>query len=111
MLPTRPHEVNTHMFTPAGPFSNALRDVLTDRLSVAQYHNFLKGFHVHNDYLGNENFCRWKGNSTGFLIASFEMVLGVEFSEMAWACGRGKELQFLTHQKEQHLNLSLKIIV
>uniref|UniRef100_A0A8C3S0S7 Phospholipase A2 n=1 Tax=Chelydra serpentina TaxID=8475 RepID=A0A8C3S0S7_CHESE len=42
------------------PFSSALRDALTDRLSVAQYHNFLKGFQVHNDYLGNEKFCRWK---------------------------------------------------
>ncbi|EMP39595.1 Cytosolic phospholipase A2 epsilon [Chelonia mydas] len=60
VLPTRPHEVNTHMLTPEGPFSTALRDALTDRLSVAQYHNFLKGFQLHNDYLGNEKFCRWK---------------------------------------------------
>uniref|UniRef100_A0A8C8SWI1 Phospholipase A2 n=1 Tax=Pelusios castaneus TaxID=367368 RepID=A0A8C8SWI1_9SAUR len=60
MLPARPHEVHTHIFTPAAPFSRALREVLTDRLSVAQYHNFLKGFQLHNDYLGNENFCRWK---------------------------------------------------
>uniref|UniRef100_A0A8C0GD33 Phospholipase A2 n=1 Tax=Chelonoidis abingdonii TaxID=106734 RepID=A0A8C0GD33_CHEAB len=60
MLPTRPHEVKTHLLTPEGSFSSALRDALTHRLSVAQYHNFLKGFQVHNDYLGNEKFCRWK---------------------------------------------------
>ncbi|KAM9149393.1 cytosolic phospholipase A2 epsilon-like [Pangshura tecta] len=60
MLPTRPHEVKTHLLTPEGPFSSALRDALTDRLSVAQYHNFLKGFQIHNDYLENEKFCRWK---------------------------------------------------
>uniref|UniRef100_A0A452IGX1 PLA2c domain-containing protein n=1 Tax=Gopherus agassizii TaxID=38772 RepID=A0A452IGX1_9SAUR len=60
VLPTRPHEVKTHLLTPEGPFSSALRDALTDRLSVAQYHNFLKGFQVHNDYLGNEKFYRWK---------------------------------------------------
>ncbi|XP_075783321.1 cytosolic phospholipase A2 epsilon isoform X3 [Pelodiscus sinensis] len=60
MLPTRPHEMHSHVLIPSGPFSSAIRDTLTDRLSVAQYHNFLKGFQMHNDYLGNENFFRWK---------------------------------------------------
>uniref|UniRef100_A0A663EB15 PLA2c domain-containing protein n=1 Tax=Aquila chrysaetos chrysaetos TaxID=223781 RepID=A0A663EB15_AQUCH len=38
----------------------ALRGALTDRPCVAQEHNFLKGFQMHNDYLENKHFCRWK---------------------------------------------------
>ncbi|XP_060139000.1 cytosolic phospholipase A2 epsilon [Zootoca vivipara] len=60
-LPTRPHEQKTHLHTPAGPLSSAFRDVLTDRLSVAQYHNFLRGLQLDNGYLENDSFCRWKG--------------------------------------------------
>ncbi|XP_006034144.1 cytosolic phospholipase A2 epsilon-like [Alligator sinensis] len=60
ILPTKPYELRTRMFTPAGCLSNAIRGFLTDRFSVAQHHNFLKGFHLHNDYLMNDNFCRWK---------------------------------------------------
>uniref|UniRef100_A0A8D0HMP2 Phospholipase A2 n=1 Tax=Sphenodon punctatus TaxID=8508 RepID=A0A8D0HMP2_SPHPU len=59
-LPTRPHELTTRMFTPEGRLSNAIRGALTDRLSIAQYHNFMKGFQLHNSYLENESFCRWK---------------------------------------------------
>ncbi|XP_078243509.1 cytosolic phospholipase A2 epsilon [Pogona vitticeps] len=59
-LPTRPHEQKTHLYTPGGPFSSAFRDVLTDRLSVAQYHNFIRGLQLDNNYLKNETFCRWK---------------------------------------------------
>ncbi|XP_053239516.1 cytosolic phospholipase A2 epsilon-like [Podarcis raffonei] len=59
-LPTRPYEIRSHMYVPAGELANKLRGVLTDRFSVAQYHNFLKGFQMHNYYLENENFNRWK---------------------------------------------------
>ncbi|XP_062974522.1 cytosolic phospholipase A2 epsilon-like [Elgaria multicarinata webbii] len=59
-LPTRPHEQKTHLYTPAGPLSTAFRDVLTDRLSVAQYHNFMRGLQLDNSYLENNKFCRWK---------------------------------------------------
>uniref|UniRef100_A0A8D0BTM9 PLA2c domain-containing protein n=1 Tax=Salvator merianae TaxID=96440 RepID=A0A8D0BTM9_SALMN len=59
-LPSRPHEIRSHMYVPAGKLSNRIREVLTDRLSVAQYHNFLKGFQLHNQYLENNNFQRWK---------------------------------------------------
>ncbi|XP_060118342.1 cytosolic phospholipase A2 epsilon-like [Heteronotia binoei] len=59
-LPTRPYELKTHMYVPAGNLSSAFRGVLTDRLSVAQYHNFLKGLQLHNNYLENEQFQRWK---------------------------------------------------
>ncbi|KAH0620643.1 hypothetical protein JD844_021309 [Phrynosoma platyrhinos] len=59
-LPSRPHEQKAHLYTPAGPLSSAFRDVLTDRLSVAQYHNFMKGLQLDNSYLQNDKFCRWK---------------------------------------------------
>lgn len=48
------------MYTPPGPLSSALRGALTDRFSVAQHHNFLKGYQLHNNYMENEHFCRWK---------------------------------------------------
>ncbi|XP_010220102.1 PREDICTED: cytosolic phospholipase A2 epsilon-like, partial [Tinamus guttatus] len=60
LIPLKPHELRTRLFTPPGPLSSAIRDALTDRLSVAQEHNFLKGFQMHKDYLENKNFCRWK---------------------------------------------------
>ncbi|XP_019407915.1 PREDICTED: cytosolic phospholipase A2 epsilon-like [Crocodylus porosus] len=65
ILPTRPHELKTHLFKPAGPLSQALRGVMTERLTVARYHNFLKGLQMHNDYLNNDNFCRWKDTVLG----------------------------------------------
>ncbi|TRZ26302.1 hypothetical protein HGM15179_000914 [Zosterops borbonicus] len=60
VLPTRPHELRTRMYTPPGALSSALRGALTDRFSVAQHHNFLKGYQLHNNYMENEHFCRWK---------------------------------------------------
>uniref|UniRef100_A0A663LNP6 Phospholipase A2 n=1 Tax=Athene cunicularia TaxID=194338 RepID=A0A663LNP6_ATHCN len=60
LLPVKLHELRTRLFTPAGPLGSALRSALTDRFCVAQEHNFLKGFQVHNDYLENKHFCRWK---------------------------------------------------
>ncbi|KFW74977.1 Cytosolic phospholipase A2 epsilon, partial [Manacus vitellinus] len=60
VLPTRPHELRTRMYTPPGPLSSALRGALTDRFSVAQHHNFLKGYQLHNNYMENEHFCQWK---------------------------------------------------
>ncbi|XP_068802079.1 cytosolic phospholipase A2 epsilon-like isoform X2 [Struthio camelus] len=60
LLPLKPHELRTRLFTPPGPLGSALRGALTDRLSVAQEHNFLKGFQMHKDYLENKHYCRWK---------------------------------------------------
>lgn len=71
VLPTRPHELRTRMYTPPGPLSNALRGALTDRFSVAQHHNFLKGYQLHNSYMDNEHFCRWKGAATGVRLTWF----------------------------------------
>ncbi|KFQ38904.1 Cytosolic phospholipase A2 epsilon, partial [Mesitornis unicolor] len=60
LLPVKLHELRTRLFTPPGPLGSALRSILTDRLCIAQDHNFLKGFQLHNDYLENKHFCRWK---------------------------------------------------
>ncbi|KAM9380819.1 cytosolic phospholipase A2 epsilon-like [Phaethornis superciliosus] len=60
LLPLKPHELRTRLFTPPGPLGSALRCALTDRLCIAQEHNFLKGLQMHNDYLENKHFCRWK---------------------------------------------------
>uniref|UniRef100_A0A8C3LHB2 Phospholipase A2 n=1 Tax=Chrysolophus pictus TaxID=9089 RepID=A0A8C3LHB2_CHRPC len=60
LLPLKPHDLRTRLLTPASPLSSAIRDALTDRFSVAQEHNFLKGLQVHNDYLENRHFHRWK---------------------------------------------------
>ena len=62
LLPLKLHELRTRVFTPPGPLGSALRRALTDRLCIAQEHNFLEGFQMHNDYLENKHFCRWKGN-------------------------------------------------
>ncbi|NWV87429.1 PA24E phospholipase, partial [Machaerirhynchus nigripectus] len=59
-LPVKPQELRTRLFTPPGPLGSALRAALADRVCIAQEHNFLKGFQVHNDYLENTHFCRWK---------------------------------------------------
>ena len=67
-LPTKPYEIKSHMYVPAGTFATRLRGVLTDRLSVAQYHNFLKGFQLHNCYLENEHFHRWKGKMVDMVV-------------------------------------------
>uniref|UniRef100_A0A8D0L306 Phospholipase A2 n=1 Tax=Sphenodon punctatus TaxID=8508 RepID=A0A8D0L306_SPHPU len=60
VLPSKPHELETRLVTPSGPFSVALRDVLTGRPTVAEYPNFLRGFQLHNKYLTNEQFSTWK---------------------------------------------------
>ncbi|XP_074854961.1 cytosolic phospholipase A2 epsilon-like [Carettochelys insculpta] len=60
VLSLRPHEQKTQVFTSAGPLFRAVRAAITERASVAQYHSFLKGLQLHNNYLENEKFCRWK---------------------------------------------------
>ncbi|NXF89034.1 PA24E phospholipase, partial [Eubucco bourcierii] len=59
-LPEKPYEMSTCMFTPTSGLSTALRDILTDRPAVSKYHNFLRGFQMHNEYIQQENFTRWK---------------------------------------------------
>ncbi|NWI70359.1 PA24E phospholipase, partial [Todus mexicanus] len=59
-LPEKPYEMATCMFTPTSGLSTALRDILTDRPAVSKYHNFLRGFQMHNEYIQHEHFMKWK---------------------------------------------------
>ncbi|NWX99222.1 PA24E phospholipase, partial [Nothoprocta ornata] len=59
-LPKRPHEQTTSLSIPKGCLSNTLRDLMTERPVVSNYHNFLKGLQLHNEYLENDHFCMWK---------------------------------------------------
>lgn len=62
-LPEKPYEMATCMFTPTSGLSTALRDILTDRPAVSKYHNFLRGFQMHNEYIQQEHFAKWKDTS------------------------------------------------
>ncbi|NWI09643.1 PA24E phospholipase, partial [Crypturellus soui] len=62
-LPEKPYEMATCMYTPASGLSTALRDILTDRPAVSKYHNFLRGFQMHNEYIQHEQFSKWKDTS------------------------------------------------
>ncbi|KFR07230.1 Cytosolic phospholipase A2 epsilon, partial [Nipponia nippon] len=62
-LPEKPYELATCMFTPTSGLSTALRDILTDRPAVSKYHNFLRGFQMHNEYIQQEHFAKWKDTS------------------------------------------------
>uniref|UniRef100_A0A8C3PRV4 Phospholipase A2 n=1 Tax=Calidris pygmaea TaxID=425635 RepID=A0A8C3PRV4_9CHAR len=59
-LPEKPYEMATCMFTPTSGLSTTLRDILTDRPAVSKYHNFLRGFQMHNEYIQQEHFTKWK---------------------------------------------------
>ncbi|NXM65333.1 PA24E phospholipase, partial [Serilophus lunatus] len=59
-LPEKPYEMATCVFTPTSGLSTSLRDILTDRPAVSKYHNFLRGFQMHNEYIQHEHFKKWK---------------------------------------------------
>ncbi|NXV82254.1 PA24E phospholipase, partial [Atlantisia rogersi] len=59
-LPEKPYEMATCMFTPTSGLSTTLREILTDRPAVSKYHNFLRGFQMHNEYIQQEHFTKWK---------------------------------------------------
>ncbi|NXC29315.1 PA24E phospholipase, partial [Campylorhamphus procurvoides] len=59
-LPEKPYEMATCVFTPTSGLSTTLRDILTDRPAVSKYHNFLRGFQMHNEYIQHEHFTKWK---------------------------------------------------
>lgn len=60
-LPEKPYEMATCVFTPTSGLSTTLRDILIDRPAVSKYHNFLRGFQMHNEYIQQEHFMKWKG--------------------------------------------------
>uniref|UniRef100_A0A8C3LCT5 Phospholipase A2 n=1 Tax=Chrysolophus pictus TaxID=9089 RepID=A0A8C3LCT5_CHRPC len=58
--PVRNHELETYMVTPECGIMGIVREVLTERVMVSKFFNFLKGFQVHNEYLQSKSFCIWK---------------------------------------------------
>ncbi|KFP62767.1 Cytosolic phospholipase A2 epsilon, partial [Cariama cristata] len=58
--PARSHELETYLVTPECGIMDIIRQVLTERVMVSKFYNFLKGFQVHNEYLQSRSFCIWK---------------------------------------------------
>ncbi|KFP50692.1 Cytosolic phospholipase A2 epsilon, partial [Cathartes aura] len=56
----RSHEMETYFVTPECGIMGIIRQVLTERVMVSKFYNFLKGFQVHNEYLQSKSFCIWK---------------------------------------------------
>ncbi|NXW94185.1 PA24E phospholipase, partial [Alopecoenas beccarii] len=59
-LPARNHGLDTYVVTPECGIMGIIRQVLTERVMVSKFYNFLKGFQLHNEYLQSKRFCRWK---------------------------------------------------
>ncbi|KFW09305.1 Cytosolic phospholipase A2 epsilon, partial [Fulmarus glacialis] len=58
--PARSHELETFLVTPECGIMGIIRQVLSERVMVSKFYNFLKGFQVHNEYLQSKSFCIWK---------------------------------------------------
>ncbi|NXX46329.1 PA24E phospholipase, partial [Tricholaema leucomelas] len=58
--PVRSHEVDTYLVTPECGIMGVIRQILTERVMVSKFYNFLKGFQVHNEYLQSKSFHIWK---------------------------------------------------
>ncbi|NXK06708.1 PA24E phospholipase, partial [Herpetotheres cachinnans] len=58
--PARSHELETYLVTPECGIMGIIRQLLTERVMVSKFYNFLKGFQVHNEYLQSKSFCIWK---------------------------------------------------
>ncbi|NWW43973.1 PA24E phospholipase, partial [Pedionomus torquatus] len=58
--PARSHELETYLVTPECGIVGIIRQVLTERVMVSKFYNFLKGFQMHNEYLQSKSFCIWK---------------------------------------------------
>ncbi|TRZ26301.1 hypothetical protein HGM15179_000913 [Zosterops borbonicus] len=56
----RRHELETYLVTPECGIMGIIRQILTERVMVSKFYNFLKGFQLHNEYLQSKNFCRWQ---------------------------------------------------
>ncbi|NXF89035.1 PA24E phospholipase, partial [Eubucco bourcierii] len=58
--PVRSHELDTYLVTPECGAMGIIRQILTERVMVSKFYNFLKGFQVHNEYLQSKSFHIWK---------------------------------------------------
>ncbi|NXR60277.1 PA24E phospholipase, partial [Rhadina sibilatrix] len=59
-LSGRRHELETYLVTPECGIMGIIRQILTERVMVSKFYNFLKGFQLHNEYLQSKNFSIWK---------------------------------------------------
>ncbi|XP_005030490.1 cytosolic phospholipase A2 epsilon isoform X1 [Anas platyrhynchos] len=59
-LPARNHELETYLVTPECGIMGIVREVLSERVMVSKFYNFLKGFQMHNEYLQSKSFHIWK---------------------------------------------------
>ena len=57
----KPGRLRTRLFTPQGPFYQALLDICTSRLTSAENSNFTRGLYLHEDYASGREFVAWKG--------------------------------------------------
>ncbi|KAM6335651.1 cytosolic phospholipase A2 epsilon-like [Podargus strigoides] len=64
-LPARSNELDTYLVTPECGIMGIIRQVLTERVMVSKFYNFLKGFQVHNEYLQSKRFHIWKDTVLG----------------------------------------------
>nr|XP_002717816.1 cytosolic phospholipase A2 zeta isoform X1 [Oryctolagus cuniculus] len=55
-----PARLCTRLFTHQGPFSQAMLDLLTSRLTAADSPNFTRGLCLHRDYGASNEFLAWK---------------------------------------------------
>ncbi|NXX84964.1 PA24E phospholipase, partial [Urocolius indicus] len=56
----RSHDLDTYLVSPECGIMGIIRQILTERVLISKFYNFLKGFQVHNEYLQSRNFCIWK---------------------------------------------------
>ncbi|XP_045142477.1 cytosolic phospholipase A2 epsilon isoform X1 [Echinops telfairi] len=52
--------LETTVVVPGSWLSKTLREILTYRSFVSEFHNFLRGLQLHTDYLQNGQFSKWK---------------------------------------------------
>ncbi|XP_037690153.1 cytosolic phospholipase A2 zeta isoform X2 [Choloepus didactylus] len=55
-----PARLRTRLFTPQGPFSQAVLDICTSRFTSAETFNFTRGLCLHKDYVAGREFVAWK---------------------------------------------------
>ncbi|XP_007933479.1 cytosolic phospholipase A2 zeta [Orycteropus afer afer] len=55
-----PSRLCTRLFTPQGPFSQAVLDIFTSRFTSAENFNFIQGLCLHKDYMAGREFVAWK---------------------------------------------------
>ncbi|XP_054256032.1 cytosolic phospholipase A2 epsilon-like [Indicator indicator] len=58
--PVRSNELDTYLVTPECGIMGIIRQILTERVMVSKFYNFLKGFQMHNEYLQSKSFHIWK---------------------------------------------------